>query len=297
MADFVAQGRAGIRGLLILAGILLWLLLESSPQPLKVARSLVDGLLLISDREVDPLEGIEKRHYKKPLEQYRYQFKPWGSDFSINDEKLKELEEIPVQAVLELGRIALIEQPDPRPLTEIYASRRRNQLGQLETWFKASNLSEFSSLGELQQKLDSRLKIPIIEQSVNARSMLTTLAVAILCLNGFLTSLCATAARLASQQNVAELRAWMPLHLHSFGVTMSVLSILLPTSLWFLEAVLRPLALQEGDFSLASLVAGLFLGIFSLLTIRELIKLRARVRELSQKSAVSSKEIGLKVAA
>ena len=78
---------------------------------------------------------------------------------------------------------------------------------------------------------------------------------------------------------------------------MSVLSILLPTSLWFLKAVLRPLALQEGDFSLASLVAGLFLGIFSLLTIRELIKLRARVRELSQKSAVSSKQIGLKVAA
>lgn len=274
--DLVSQGRAGIRGLLIVSGLLMWLLIESSPNPVSTARTLVDSLLLISDREQDPLLALPG-HLRKPLSQYRYEFKHVAVDASAIDDKTEALRQIPVEAVLQLGKHALIDAPEEHALAEIYEAGNRNRLGELESLFSVTGLSEYSTLGALQDQVENRIQLPIIEQSVSGRSLLTVLAIAIICLNGYLTSVCATARSLLNAELAGELRPWMPMHLHSFGFTMSIFAVLLPSCLWTIEKVLTPVMTWQSDLSFPALLISLLLMISGALSVRELLKLRKKV--------------------
>lgn len=274
--ELVNQGRAGMRGLMIISAFLLWLMIEPSPQPISTARSLADSLLIISDRTQDPLVALDD-HFRKPLSQYRFEFKDLGIDSGLWADKEKALEHIPVRAILDLGKHALIDAPEGSQLAEIFEAGLRNRLGELESQFSASGLSDYSTLGALEDEIANRIQLPIIEQSVSGKSLLTVFAIAIICLNGYLTSICSTACKLAPENEPAIFRSWLPLHLHSFGLTMSVLAVMLPSCLWTIERVLAPLLATTKDLTLASVMISLILFISGGLTVKELLKLRATI--------------------
>ncbi len=287
MGEIVQQSRTVLRMLLGVSLLLLWLLWEPAAHPLQSARKIVDGALLpiaSTTADADPLEGLPQ-FMQRPLAQYRHQFRMWQShDTSVLPDKLRELRSMPIAAVLELGERVFVE-PSSRtasPLSELYVVYYRSELGQLQTWCNRAGLGQYATLGELDTALQTRITLPVIEQSVSASAVLSSSALVVLACHAYLISLLATAAKMLPGCEIGELRAWLPLHHHRLGIQLTAINLLAPTTLWIAQQAWIPAFRDRTLPSALSIAASLLLMLTTLQTWKAVLRFRRQLQHQEQ---------------
>ncbi|MEM6688549.1 MAG: hypothetical protein AAF664_03925 [Planctomycetota bacterium] len=239
--------RTATRGLVLLGIVLAWATHKESPPVLETARRLTNGILFRPAHLTGVEDPLADRpaFVRKPLGQYRHLYKHSQGiiDANLRLEQKGELSEISVAAVLDLAEPYLGEgkQADAysnaSKLSELVLSGLRRDLGRLQSWLDESNLNRFSSLGDLQQRLNTQIQIPMLDQPVDVNTLMMGCGVALVLLHAYLGSLLRTIEVSIVSMDSLLIRSWVGLHYGFHGSALFRISYIAPTVIWIAHHV------------------------------------------------------------
>ena len=268
---------------MLVAGLIsLWASIDNSPQVIETARRLVESLL--SNAEYyhvagDPLAALNETA-RGPLAQYRHEFLHPALRFerSLLPDKRAAMRGVPIDSVLVFARSTL-EQIDARPqpaLAGALLDGYRADLAKLDAWREESGLATTATLGDVQDRLGSRITVPGTDLTIQLDRCLSWLALAIVGLQLYLTSLLATLCDADDQEPVHVDRSWVLLHRAPLGPVLTWLTILAPSVIWIWQQIVAPLGETGVAPDLSTLMLAVAVSIATGMSLYETRRVRRR---------------------